>query len=264
VTRRLSSPLNARETALLEAIGTTPKGYRVLLRRPLTVALGRGAYLPGLVAGLFTIAVSYRHGEASVLAAAVAAGVMTLSLVAHEGGHLLAGRRAKGVTPRMIILRSTGGVSVIEGRLESARGAALFAAGGPLATAVVTLGLVVGGLELPAPFGAALFLPALLNGLLLVANLLPLAPMDGYLLFRSALWAEVGSRAEAERRALGWSRAVLGWAVFCSLVILGRDPLDGLLCLFLVGTFAVQHHAASHRVPSRVPARRRSSRGPRP
>ena len=257
MTHRISSPLNARETALLEAIGIRPNGYRVLLRRPLTVALGRRAYLPGVVVALLTLAVSYRHGDPSVPAAAIAAVVITLSLAAHEGGHLLLGRHAKGVTPRMIVLRSTGGVSVLEGRYDTARGAALFAAGGPLATAIFTTVLVLGGLQLSGPLRTALLLPAVLNALLLGANLLPLAPMDGYMLFRSAVWAEVGSRAEAERRAMDWSRALLGWAACCSLVVLDRNTGYGLLALFLVGTFALQHHAAaSRRPPSALPAHR--------
>jgi Zn-dependent protease len=264
LTHRISSPLSAAEATLLEAIGMSAKGCRVLVRRPLTVALGRHAYLPGAVVALLTFAISYGHGGAAVLAAAIAALVMTLSLAAHEGGHVLLGRHAEGVTPRMIDLGSTGGVSVVEGRYENARGAALFAAGGPLATAIVTGALVVGGLQLPGPFGAALILSAVLNGLLLGAYLLPVAPTDGYLLVRSAVWAEVGSRAEAERRALGWSRALLGWAVFCSLVVLDRNPIDGLLALFLVGTFALQHHAvASRSGPSGVRAERRSPGLPR-
>ena len=260
MTRRISSPLNANETALLEAIGVSPKGYRVLLRRPLTIALGRRAYLPGVAVALLTFAVSYKNGDPSVLAAAIAAVVMTLSLVAHEGGHLLLGRHAKGVTPRMIVLRSTGGVSVIEGRYDTARGAALFAAGGPLATGIFAAALVLAGLQLSAPLRTALLLPAVLNALLLGANLLPLAPMDGYMLFRSAVWAEVGSRAEAERRAMQWSRALLGWAMCCSLVVLDRNPMYGLLALFLVSTFALQHHAAARRpVPSDLRAHRRAA-----
>jgi Zn-dependent protease len=159
----------------------------------------------------------------------------------------------------MIVLRSTGGMSVVEGRYETARGAALFAAGGPLASATVTVALVVAGLQLPAPFGMALILPAFLNALVLGVNLLPLAPMDGYMLFRAAVWAKVGSREEADRCAMGWSRALLGWAAFCSLVVLARNPVYGLLALFLVGTFALQHHAvASSAAHSGLPAHRRS------
>ena len=264
MSHRISTPLNAIESALLEAIGMSAKGCRVLVRRPLTVALGRRAYLPGVVVALLTFAASYRHGGAALLAAVIAALVITVSLAAHEGGHLLLGRYAKGVTPRMIVLRSTGGVAVVEGRYESARGAALFAAGGPLATAIVTGALVVAGLQLPAPFDTAFLVPAVLNAFMLVANLLPLAPMDGYMLFRSALWAEVGNRAEAERRAMNWSRALIGWAVAWALVVLDHNRLYGLLGLFLVATFGLQHHAAASRAaPSRVRADRRAKGAPR-
>lgn len=260
---RLSSPLNATEGALLEAIGISPEKYRVVLRRRLTVAFGRRAYMPGLVAALLTYAISYRHGGASVLAAAIAAAAITGSLAAHELGHLLLGRYAKGVTPRMIVLRASGGMSVIEGRYANARGAAIFAAGGPLASALVTVAFVLTGLQLPAPYATALMLSALLNGLMLVVNLLPVAPMDGYMLFRAAVWAGLGNREEAERRAMNWSRWLLGCAALFSLVVLARNPAEGLVALFLVGSFALQHHAAASRRPSRVTAHRRTERDPR-
>ncbi len=261
---RICSPLNAPETELLEAIGVSPEGCRVLLRRPLTVALGRRAYMPGLAAGLLTYAVSYRHGGASLLAAAIAAVAITVSLAVHELGHLLLGRYAKGVTPRMIVLRGSGGISVIEGRYANARAAAIFAAGGPLASALATVALVLAALQLPAPYATALMLPAVLNGLMLAVNLLPVAPMDGYMLFRAAVWAGLGNREEAERRAMNWSRWLLGWAALSSLVVLIRNPPDGLVALFLVGAFALQHHAAASRRPSPLPAQHRFEGDPRP
>ena len=75
-----------------------------------------------------------------------------------------------------------------------------------LATLALHAGQVVGtGRLVDAVWGETA--PAALNTLVLLVNLLPVAPSDGYALFRSALWAETGSRAEAERRAIAWSRA---------------------------------------------------------
>jgi Zn-dependent protease len=202
-----------------------------------------------------TFVATARQGLGMAAICAVIGGlVLTLSLTAHEAGHLLLGRRARGITPRILLIRSLGGVSIVEGHCEDPRGAALFAAGGPLASLLVGISLVTGGLFLPDPFSTALILPGALTFALLVVNLLPLAPMDGYLLFRAAVWAELGSRAEAERRAIDWSRAVLGWSIFISLGIFLHSSLYGLLALFLVGSFIVQHQAVARRV---VPARPR-------
>lgn len=249
----LSSPMNEKETELVEAIGMRPS--RVLTRRRLTIAFERHSYLPGLSVGMIAFGISVRHGLLTALATAAIAGLaFALSLVAHELGHLLLGYRVRGVTPRVLLMRSSGGVSIVEGRYEDARGAALFAAGGPLATLAVTIAYVVGGLLLPGrAFGTGLFLPAAFNLAMLAANLLPLAPTDGYMLFRSALWASIGSRAEAERRAIRWSGGLLVYGLFVSLLLLYGDVKAGMVALFFVATFAVQHRAVTHRV---APARR--------
>jgi Zn-dependent protease len=245
--------MNEQETKLVEAIGMKP--CRVLTRWPLTIAFERHSYLPGLFTGTVAFGISYQHGVLAALAAAAIAGLaFTLSLVAHECGHLLLGRRVRGVTPRLLLMRSIGGVSIVEGRYGDARGAALFAAGGPLATLAITVAYVVAGLLLPAgPSATGLLLPAVLNLLLLGVNLLPVTPMDGYLLFRSALWASVGSRAEAERRAIRWSRRVLVYGLLVSVLVFCGDQQAGMLALLIFASLAVQHRAAVRQV---APARR--------
>jgi Zn-dependent protease len=251
---RLSSPMNATETQFVEAIGMKPS--RVLIRRPLTVAFERHFYLPGLLAATLTFVISSRHGFLGAAAAAAIAGVVfTLSLVAHEFGHLVLGRRARGITPRILLMRSAGGVAIVEGRYADARGAALFAAGGPLATLAVALGLVAGGLMLPVgPFATSLILPAALNLILLAVNLLPVAPTDGYLLIRSAFWASGDSRNDAERRAIRWSRRMLVFGFFISLLMLWGDPQLGMVALAVCASFVVQHRAAARRLTLAPPA----------
>lgn len=239
------SPMNDDEKALLEAIGANPKPLKVLTRRPLTIAFGRRAYLPGLAVGAITFGVTYKHGvPAGLVAAAVAGIAFTLGLIAHEGGHLLFSRWARGISSRMLVLSGAGAIAIVEGRYKDARGAALFAAGGPLASIAVAVALVTGGLILPPGlFATALIVPGVLTALLAGINLLPLAPMDGYLLFRSWLWADLGTRAEAERRALGWSRCLIVYGALFSLLALRESQLVGFLATFTCVTFAVQHHA---------------------
>ena len=107
-----------------------------------------------------------------------------------------------------------------------------------------------GGLLVPmGPVHEALLLTAFLNVLLLVVNLLPVAPLDGFALFRSAVWAEVGNRAEAERRAIVWSRVVLFFGLSMSLLVLTSSHRStGVAALCVLATLTAQHRAAARRV----------------
>jgi Zn-dependent protease len=246
--------MSEKESELLGAIGIKP--CRVLSRRLVTIACERHAYLPGLIGGLITFGV-VRHNSLPVALAtsALAAAALALSLVAHEAGHLLVARRVRGVKPGLLLMRSTGCLSIVEGRYADARGAALFAAGGPLATLAIVVVYLGTWVLLPhGALGTALLVPGFLNLMLLAVNLLPVAPMDGYMLFRSALWASVGNRAEAETRAIRGSVLVLLSAFAVSLVVLCGDGGKGIVALFLVATLTVQHHAASRKLALSRPA----------
>ena len=94
-----------------------------------------------------------------------------------------------------------------------------------------------------------------MNLILLGVNLLPVAPTDGYLLIRSALWASGDSRNDAERRAIRWSRRWLVFGFFISLLLLWGNPQVGMLSLVLCATFVVQHRAATRRLAPAMRAR---------
>ncbi len=241
--------MNAGETALLAEIGMKPA--RVLTRWPLTLALAPRAYLPGLLSSGIAAALSLRAGLPSAALAALVSGLaLSISLVAHEVGHLLASRHARGVTPRMLLMRATGGVSILEGRFEDARGAAFFAAGGPLASLAATVALIAGAFAVPqTAVVTALLVAGGLNVCLLVVNLLPLAPMDGYLLFRAALWSSLDDRAAAERRAIWWSRTLLVYCAVVAVLVGWHHRELGGMALFLVATFAFQHRLATRPRP---------------
>jgi Zn-dependent protease len=243
---------DASEGKLLEAT-VGPGDYRVLTRRPLTIAVAPGASAPALVAAALGFMVEFHRGIATAaLAAAIAGAGLALAIAAHEAGHLLFGSHVRGLVPRILLLRSGGGASIVEGRFEDARGAAVFAAGGPAASLMLTVSYVVAATLAPWPaLRVGLLVPALVNALLLLINLLPVAPTDGYALFRSALWAETGNRAEAERRAIAWSRVVLAIGLVVSLELAASHQLAGVLALFAVTTLTVQHHAVARRVEHR-------------
>ena len=201
--------------------------------------------------------VAPRNPLAAGPAALVAALATTVCLAAHEAGHLLFGRLSRGVKPRMLVLSSGGGISILEGRHEEPRGAALFAAGGPLASIVTSVGLLGAGLTIPrGPFSVALLVPALVTLVMAALNLLPIAPMDGYMLFRSWLWSNLGNRAEAERRALDWSRVVIAVLIACSTAGFAADRAAGLVGLMICAAFVAQHHKVFNKAAAAQECRR--------
>jgi Zn-dependent protease len=174
---------------------------------------------------------------------------LAVAVAAHEAGHLLSGRYVRGLVPRILLLRGSGGAAIVEGRFADARGAAVFAAGGLVASAVLTLVYAAAAAFAPwQPVRVGFILPMIASALLLVVNLVPVAPTDGYALFRSLLWAETGSRSEAERRAVAWSRAVLAFGLAVSLEVTVHNSLAGFLVLLVVTTLVVQHHAVASRI----------------
>jgi Zn-dependent protease len=249
------SPVTEEEAALLEGAGTNPTRFHVLVRAPWAVAIGRRAYLPGLLGGMIVFGVGYRHGVLlAAVAAAVAGIVLTATVLAHELGHILFARGSRGVKPRMLVLFSGGGFTIVEGRHENPRGAALFAVGGPLASLAVIIPLVAGGILLPTgPFATALLVPAVLATVLALINLLPVAPMDGWLLLRSAEWAKHGSREEAQRRALQWSRCLLVYWMLAASLIAVTDRLAGTIAALVCATFVYQHHKLVTRLAEESP-----------
>jgi Zn-dependent protease len=157
----------------------------------------------------------------------------------------------------MLVLLPGGGLTVVEGRHEDPGGAALFAAGGPLASIATIPPLAAAGLLLPGPFASAVLVPAVLTGCLALVNLLPVAPMDGWLLLRSALWAKHGSRIEGERRAMQWSRCMLAWGLLAASIVLMSNRIAGVAAIFACGMFIIQHHKVHARLALGVrPARR--------
>ncbi len=245
--RRAWRPMDEHETELLAAAGLKP--CRVLSRGPFTVAVARRAYVPGLLASILIFLVMHSHGAVTaIIAAEVAGPVFALSMVTHEIGHLLAARRVRGITPRVLLLRSYGGVSIVEGRYASAGGAALFAAGGLLAS-IVTSGVLfaAGDFLVAGPVAAGLVCAALLNVIVLAINLVPVAPSDGYLLLRAALWARSGSRSLANKRAARWSWWLLGLAVCGAVEIYTHDANAGGPLVLVLASLLAQNALALRR-----------------
>ena len=183
----------------------------------------------GLAAGEFPAAAP-RHPEAEYIVAGVLTAIAYIgSLLAHELAHSLVARR-NGLEVEDITLWLLGGVSRLQGEVQSP-GAEIRVAGvGPLVSLILggAFWLVAWLLHAAGVRGVAVAALAWLGGIniiLAVFNVIPAAPLDGGRLLRAVLWRITGDRLKS---AVWSARAgqVFGWAlvvVAAYLVLVRRD-----------------------------------------
>ncbi|MEJ7657928.1 MAG: site-2 protease family protein, partial [Thermoleophilaceae bacterium] len=182
------------------------------------------------------------------------------SVVVHELGHAVVARR-NGISIAGIDLWLFGGLARMRSEPRSAGVDFRIAAAGPLATLVVVLIAVGGGLALAGVdgFRAALALRpenggaaaaaavvlgylAQINALLLVFNLLPGLPLDGGRIARAIAWKLTGDRTRATRIAAGLGRVfsflLIGLGIFAAVAVPGA-VIAGLW-LAVIGFFIGQ------------------------
>lgn len=191
------------------------------------------SYFPDNVPGIAPGA-AYALGLASAL-------LLFAGVLAHEIGHALVARRY-GIEVEEIDLWLLGGVAKLRGEAHVPAHELRYALAGPAVTLaiVVVLAIAVGatGVSAHSPGGALLEYQLLINGLILVFNLLPAFPLDGGRVLRALLWRRTGdvvrATASASRvgRAFGYGLLTLGGIE----VVAGGA---GGLWLVLVGVFLV-------------------------
>lgn len=164
----------------------------------------------------FTLGASYFPEEIHGIAPAAAYGLGLLStlllfasILAHEFGHALVARR-RGIQVEEIDLWLLGGVSRMRGEAHAPDDELRFALAGPAVTAVIGTCFAAVALVLPASTPAAVRVlveyQALVNGVLLVFNLLPAFPLDGGRVLRALLWRRSGQLVRATETAAGVGR----------------------------------------------------------
>ncbi|NNC91067.1 MAG: site-2 protease family protein [Acidimicrobiia bacterium] len=160
-----------------------------------------GGILPAMVEG---------RPDVEYLLGGIAGAVGLLgSILAHELGHALMGKR-HGLKVDSITLWLFGGLAQLEGELPSARVEAKVAGIGP------AISLFVGVVGVGAAFllgtgtivGALIGWLGLVNLVLAVFNLLPGAPLDGGRLLHAFVWGRTGDRHRATRSASNAGRII--------------------------------------------------------
>jgi Zn-dependent protease/predicted transcriptional regulator len=196
----------------------------------ITWTLG-ASYFPEEVHGISSGA-SYALGLASAL-------LLFASILAHEFGHAIVARR-HGIAVEEIDLWLLGGVSRMHGEAHDPDDELRYALAGPAVTLVIAACFGVAVLLLPsstpAVVRALVEYQALVNGMILVFNLLPAFPLDGGRVLRSLLWRRSGDFERSTATAASVGRGFGYVMIFLGLLeFLGGGP--GGLWLVLIGVF---------------------------
>src|ERR1039458_10284350 len=211
-------------------VGVSP--WWLVIVALITWSLG-ASYFPEVLHGIAPGA-SYALGLASAL-------LLFASILAHEFGHALVARR-HGIEVEEIDLWLLGGVSRMRGEAHDPSDELRYALAGPAVTAGIAacFGVVLLLLpsSTPAVIRALVEYQVLINGVILVFNLLPAFPLDGGRVLRSLLWRRSGDIGRSTETAAGVGRG-FGFLMIClgALEFLAGAP-EGLW-LAVIGFFLV-------------------------
>jgi Zn-dependent protease/CBS domain-containing protein len=169
------------------------------------------------------------------------AGAMGLfvSIVAHELGHSVVARQFD-MPVRSITLFIFGGVAELSQEPPSAKAEFFVAIAGPLVSVLVGITCFVAAMTFdasPTPIVGVLWYLGIINGVLVVFNMIPAFPLDGGRVLRSILWHVRGS--------LRWSTRItstIGSGFGLVLIVLGvvnfvGGNFVGGMWQFLIGMF---------------------------
>jgi Zn-dependent protease len=159
-------------------------------------------------------------GTALALASAMAVAFFA-SILAHELGHALVARR-HGVGTEGIDLWAMGGVARLSKEPPTPRAAWRIAVAGPAVSAVLVALFAVLAVVLSGPAAVALAWLAVVNAVVTVVNLVPVAPLDGGRILTALVWWRSGDRTRGQLvaaragRAFGW--VLIGFGTMVTLM----------------------------------------------
>ncbi|MGI8690450.1 MAG: site-2 protease family protein [Thermomicrobiales bacterium] len=214
-------------------VATTLAGVPVLLSWDLLLIL----VLP--VVGAFTKGTPYGVEGSAAAIWAVVAGAIGIAFIgsvgAHEFAHALVARRV-GLPVRWVKLSLLGGAAEISAERSTPADEVAVALAGPgvsfaLGSATGLLALL--SHERNGPLFALFIALAIMNGLLVVLNLLPGFPLDGGRIVRAFAWYVADDLMQGTRVAAGYGQ-VVSWALLAlGGVTTFYSPLFGLWTILI-------------------------------
>lgn len=159
------------------------------------------------------------------------------SILVHEMGHAVVARR-NGLGIRSVTLFVFGGVAQLEREAEDGGTEVRMALAGPAVSLVVAavFGLAAGAPFLGAPARDVAGLLALVNGGVVLFNLVPAFPLDGGRLLRGLLWNRIGKEPATRAAARGGSLFAVFLMVMGALTLIQGAALAGVW-YFALGIF---------------------------
>jgi Zn-dependent protease len=164
-----------------------------------------------------------------------------VSIVLHELAHSVIARH-HGVIMRGITLFIFGGVAEMTDEPPSARAEFQVAIAGPIMSVIIGLAcyaLYLLGVRSDWPAGArgVLLYTAIINGILVIFNMIPAFPLDGGRVLRAILWGRSGNLIRAtkitSRIGVGFAFVLIGLGIFRAM----RGDLMGGVWSVLIGMF---------------------------
>ncbi len=191
------------------------------------------------VVGALTKGAPYGVEGSAAAVWAVVAGIIGIafigSVAAHEFAHALVARRV-GLPVRWVKLSLLGGAAEISAERSTPAEEVAVALAGPGIS--FALGIVTGALAFLShgrngPLFALFIALAIMNGLLVVLNLLPGFPLDGGRIVRAFAWYVADDLMQGTRVAAGYGQA-LSWALLAlGAVVTFYSPVFGLWVILI-------------------------------
>jgi Zn-dependent protease len=182
------------------------------------------------------------------IAAAISSVLFFLSILLHELSHAFVAQNY-GMNVPSITLFVFGGVSNLEGEMQSARQEFRVAIAGPLMSWALAVLFIAAALVIPGDIANIAAYLGFVNFVLGLFNLLPGFPLDGGRVVRSIVWSRTGDLTRATRAAsrlgnlIAWALIALG--VF---VVFATGSLTGLWYVFIALFLKAASDSAYQRV----------------
>jgi Zn-dependent protease len=159
-----------------------------------------------------------------------------VSLFMHEYAHMLAAQRM-GLPVQGIIISLFGAYTAVDSEMPTIKGAFMIPAAGPLINIVMGIIFYAGHLVFIESniVGTVCFCLSVFNGIFGAYNLIPVMPLDGGILVRSAFWSASSNFSWANQMSFNIGAKFIAICVLAGIVTICMSLPGISIVFFLVG-----------------------------